>query len=77
MEDGAGRNRQMRFMITAMAADMERDQIRGRTLEGPRAAQAKAAAEGARAASTRADSSVVTAIARQLRVGRSTLGPGA
>lgn len=73
-DDGAGRNRQMRFMITAMAAEMERDQIRERTLNGLRAAQAQGRHNGRPAASTRTRSSV-TAIARQLRVGRSTPDP--
>jgi DNA invertase Pin-like site-specific DNA recombinase len=70
-------------MVAAMAAEMERDLIRERTLDGLRAAQAQGRRGGrpaavdedllaiARARRERGES--VTVIARHLRVGRSTL----
>ena len=73
----------MLFMVAAMAAEMERDLIRERTMDGLRAAQAQGRHGGrpaavnddllaiARARRERGES--VTAIARHLRVGRSTL----
>jgi len=73
----------MLFMVAAMAAEMERDLIRERTLDGPRAAQGQGRRRGrpaavnddilaiARARRQRGES--VTAIARHLGVGRSTL----
>ena len=73
----------MLFMVTAMVAEMERDLIRERTMDGLRAAQAQGRRGGrpaainddllaaARARRERGDS--VTAIAQHLRVGRSTL----
>jgi DNA invertase Pin-like site-specific DNA recombinase len=73
----------MLFMVAAMAAEMERDLIRERTLDGLRTAQIQgrhggrpAAVTGdildiARARRQRGES--VTAIARHLDIGRSTL----
>ncbi len=73
----------MLFMVAAMAAEMERDLIRERTLDGLRAAEAHGRRGGrpaavdddvlavARARQTRGES--VTAIARHLKIGRSTL----
>jgi DNA invertase Pin-like site-specific DNA recombinase len=73
----------MLFMVAAMAAEMERDLIRERTLDGLRAAQARGRRGGrpaavnddvlaiARARRERGES--VTAIARHLHIGRSTL----
>jgi DNA invertase Pin-like site-specific DNA recombinase len=73
----------MLFMVAAMAAEMERDLIRERTLDGLRAAQAQGRCGGrpavvnddilaiARPRRQRGES--VTAIARHLGVGRSTL----
>ena len=73
----------MLFMVAAMAAEMERDLIRERTLDGLRAAQAQGRRGGrptavdddvlavARARQARGES--VTAIARHLGIGRSTL----
>src|SRR5712692_4052608 len=73
----------MLFMVAAMAAEMERDLIRERTLDGLRAAQAQGRRGGrpaavdddvlaiARARRERGES--VTAIARHLKIGRSTL----
>jgi len=70
-------------MVAAMAAEMERDLIRERTLDWPRAAQAQGRRGGrpvavnddvlavARARQSRGES--VTAIARHLKIGRSTL----
>jgi DNA invertase Pin-like site-specific DNA recombinase len=80
--DGATIADKMLFMVAAMAAEMERDLIRERTLDGLRAAQAQgrggrpAAVDEdvlaiARARRERGES--VTAIARHLRIGRSTL----
>jgi DNA invertase Pin-like site-specific DNA recombinase/DNA-binding CsgD family transcriptional regulator len=73
----------MLFMVAAMAAEMERDLIRERTLDGLRAAQGQGRRGGrpaavnddilaiARARRERGES--VTAIARHLGIGRSTL----
>ncbi len=81
--DGATIADKMLFMVAAMAAEMERDLIRERTLDGLRAAQAQGRRGGrpaavdedllaiARARRERGES--VTVIARHLRVGRSTL----
>jgi DNA invertase Pin-like site-specific DNA recombinase len=81
--DGATIADKMLFMVAAMAAEMERDLIRERTLDGLRAAQAPGRRGGrpaavsddllaiARARRERGES--VTTIARHLRVGRSTL----
>ena len=81
--DGATIADKMLFMVAAMAAEMERDLIRERTLDGLRAAQARGRRGGrpavvdedllaiARARRERGES--VTVIARHLRVGRSTL----
>jgi DNA invertase Pin-like site-specific DNA recombinase len=73
----------MLFMVAAMAAEMERDLIRERTLDGLRAAAAQGRL-GGRPASVDADTLAValdrlrrgesvTAIATHLGVGRSTL----
>ena len=81
--DGATVADKMLFMVAAMAAEMERDLIRERTLDGLRAAQAQGRRGGrpvavnddilaiARDRQSRGES--VTAIARHLKVGRSTL----
>jgi DNA invertase Pin-like site-specific DNA recombinase len=81
--DGATIADKMLFMVAAMAAEMERDLIRERTLDGLRAAQAQGRRGGrpcavdedvlaaARARRERGES--VTAIARHLGIGRSTL----
>jgi DNA invertase Pin-like site-specific DNA recombinase/DNA-binding CsgD family transcriptional regulator len=81
--DGATIADKMLFMVAAMAAEMERDLIRERTLDGLRAAEAQGRRGGrppavdedvlaaARARQARGES--VTAIARHLKVGRSTL----
>lgn len=73
----------MLFMVAAMAAEMERDLIRERTHGGLHAAEAQSRRSGrppavdadvlaaARARQSRGES--VTAIARHLRIGRSTL----
>ncbi len=73
----------MLFMVAAMAAEMERDLIRERTLDGLRAAEAQGRRGGrppavdkdvlavARARQSRGES--VTAIALHLKIGRSTL----
>ena len=73
----------MVFMAAAMAAEKERDLIRERTLDGPRAAEAHGRRGGrpaavdndvlpvARARPSRGES--VSAIARHLKVGRLTL----
>ena len=81
--DGAAIADKMLFMVAAMAAEMERDLIRERTLDGLRAAEAQGRRGGrpaavnedvlavARARQSRGES--VTAIARHLKIGRSTL----
>ena len=81
--DGATIADKMLFMVAAMAAEMERDLIRERTLDGLRAAEAQGQRGGrpaavdddvlavARARQFRGES--VTAIARHLKIGRSTL----
>ena len=81
--DGATIADKMLFMVAAMAAEMERDLIRERTLDGLRAAEAQGRRGGrpatvnndvlavARARQARGES--VTAIARHLKIGRSTL----
>jgi len=73
----------MLFMVAAMAAEMERDLIRERTLDGLAAAQAQGRKGGrppvvdqdtlAVAVARRANGESVTAIARRLGIGRSTL----
>jgi DNA invertase Pin-like site-specific DNA recombinase len=81
--DGAAIADKLLFMVAAMAAEMERDLIRERTLDGLRAAEARGRRGGrppavdadvlaiARARQARGES--VTDIARHLRIGRSTL----
>ena len=81
--DGATIVDKMLFMVAAMAAEMERDLIRERTLDGLRTAQAQGRRGGrpaavdedvlavARARQSRGES--VTAIAQHLKIGRSTL----
>jgi DNA invertase Pin-like site-specific DNA recombinase len=81
--DGSTIADKMLFMVAAMAAEMERDLIRERTLDGLRAAEAQGRRGGgpaavnddilaiARARQSRGES--VTAIARHLKIGRSTL----
>ena len=81
--DGTAIADKMLFMVAAMAAEMERDLIRERTLDGLRAAQGQGRRGGrpavvngdvlaiARVRRERGES--VTAIARHLGVGRSTL----
>lgn len=81
--DGATIADKMLFMVAAMAAEMERDLIRERTLDGLRAAQAQGRRGGrpavvdddvlavVRARQARGES--VPAIARHLGIGRSTL----
>jgi DNA invertase Pin-like site-specific DNA recombinase len=81
--DGATIADKMLFMVAAMAAEMERDLIRERTLDGLRAAEAQGRRGGrrpavdedvltvARARQSRGEP--VTAIARHLKIGRSTL----
>jgi DNA invertase Pin-like site-specific DNA recombinase len=71
------------FMVAPMAAEMERDLIRERTVDGLRSAEAQGRRGGrpaavdndvlaiARARQTRGES--VTTIARHLGIGRSTL----
>jgi DNA invertase Pin-like site-specific DNA recombinase len=81
--DGATVADKMLFMVAAMAAEMERDLIRERTLDGLRAAQDQGRRGGRPAAinddllaigrACRQRGESVTAIARQLGVGRSTL----
>jgi DNA invertase Pin-like site-specific DNA recombinase len=73
----------MLFMVAAMAAEMERDLIRERTLDGLRAAQAQGRRGGrpalvdddvlavVRARQAKGES--IPAIARHLKIGRSTL----
>ncbi len=72
----------MLFMVTAMAAEMERELIRGRTLDGLAAAHAQGRRGGrppaldpdtlAVALARRARGESVTAIAAHLGIGRST-----
>ena len=81
--DGTAIADKMLFMVAAMAAEMERDLIRERTLDGLRAAEAQGRRGGrrpavdedvlavARARQSRGES--VTVIARHLSIGRSTL----
>ena len=81
--DGATIADKMLFMVAAMAAEMERDLIRERTLDGLRAAQAQGRRGGRPAAvdddvltvaqARRARGESVAAIARHLKIGRSTL----
>jgi DNA invertase Pin-like site-specific DNA recombinase len=81
--DGATIADKMLFMVAAMAAEMERDLIRERTLDGLRAAQAQGRHGGrprtvdddvlAIARGRRGRGESVTAIARHLGIGRSTL----
>lgn len=81
--DGATIADKMLFMVAAMAAEMERDLIRERTLDGLRAAQAHGRRGGRPAAvdddllaiacARRERGESVTAIARHLGIGRSTL----
>ena len=73
----------MLFMVAAMAAEMERDLIRERTLDGLRSAEAQGRRGGrppavdedvlAAALARQARGESVTAIARHLKIGRSTL----
>ena len=81
--DGATIADKMLFMVAAMAAEMERDLIRERTLDGLRAAEVQGRRGGrpaavnddllaiARARQSHGES--VTVIARHLKIGRSTL----
>jgi DNA invertase Pin-like site-specific DNA recombinase len=81
--NGQGIADKMLFMVAAMAAEMERDLIRERTLDGLRAAEAQGRRGGrppavddevlaiARARQAKGES--VTTIARHLGIGRSTL----
>jgi DNA invertase Pin-like site-specific DNA recombinase len=81
--DGATIADKMLFMVAAMAAEMERDLIRERTLDGLRAAQAQGRRGGRPAAvdddvltvaqARRARGESVAAIARHFKIGRSTL----
>ena len=81
--DGATIADKMLFMVAAMAAEMERDLIRERTLDGLRAAQAQGRRGGRPAAvdddvltvaqARRGRGESVAAIARHLKIGRSTL----
>ncbi len=81
--DGATIADKMLFMVAAMAAEMERDLIRERTLDGLRAAQAQGRRGGrppvvdedvlAIARDRRGRGESVTTIARHLGIGRSTL----
>jgi len=81
--DGATIADKMLFMVAAMAAEMERDLIRERTLDGLRAAQAQGRRGGRPAAvdddvltvaqARRARGESVAVIARHLKIGRSTL----
>jgi DNA invertase Pin-like site-specific DNA recombinase len=73
----------MLFMVAAMAAEMERDLIRERTLDGLRAAEAQGRRGGrppavdddvlAAVLARQARGESVTLIARHLKIGRSTL----
>lgn len=81
--DGATIADKMLFMVAAMAAEMERELIRERTLDGLRAAEAQGRRGGrptavdddvlavVRARQARGES--ITTIARHLGIGRSTL----
>jgi DNA invertase Pin-like site-specific DNA recombinase len=81
--DGATIADKMLFMVAAMAAEMERDLIRERTLDGLRAAAAQGRTGGRPAVvdedtlvvvrSRQAKGESITAIARHLKIGRSTL----
>ena len=81
--DGATIADKMLFMVAAMAAEMESDLIRERTLDGLRAAQAQGRRGGRRPAvdedllavarARQSHGESVTAIARHLKIGRSTL----
>jgi DNA invertase Pin-like site-specific DNA recombinase len=83
--DGATIADKMLFMVAAMAAEMERDLIRERTLDGLRAAHAQGRHGGrprtvdddvlAIARDRRGRGESVTTIARHLGIGRSTLYP--
>ena len=76
----------MLFMVAAMAAEMERDLIRERTLDGLRAAEAQGRRDGRRPAVDRDVPAVVrarqsrgesiTAIARHLKIGPVDAVPG-
>ena len=76
----------MLSMVAATAAEMERDLIRERTLDGLRAPRSKADAATVRPSSRRragyrrcpqSRGESVTAIARHLKIGRSDAVPGA
>jgi len=81
--NGATMADKMLFMVAAMAAEMERDLIRERTLDGLRAAAAQGRTGGRPAVvdedtlavvqARQAKGESVTAIARHLKIGRSTL----
>jgi DNA invertase Pin-like site-specific DNA recombinase len=81
--DGATIADKMLFMVAAMAAEMERDLIRERTLDGLAAAQAQGRRGGRPAAvdddvlavvrARQAKGESVPAIAAHLKIGRSTL----
>ncbi len=69
--DGATIADKMLFMVAAMAAEMERDLIRERTLDGLRAAEAQGRPGGRRP--TVDEDVLAVARARHLKIGRSTL----
>jgi len=80
--DGAAIADKMLFMVVAMAAEMERDLIRERTLDGLRAAEAQGRRGGRRpavdedvlaVAPARQSRGESVTIARHLKIGRSTL----
>src|SRR5512142_67772 len=81
--NGASIGDKMLFMVAAMAAEMERDLIRERTLDGLRAAEAQGRRGGrpprvdddvlAVVRARRARGESVPAIARHLKIGRSTV----
>jgi DNA invertase Pin-like site-specific DNA recombinase len=81
--DGNTTADKMLFMVAAMAAEMERELIRERTMDGLRAARGQGRRGGRPAAVTedvlaiararRERGESITAIARQLGIGRSTL----
>ena len=81
--DGATMADKMLFMVAAMAAEMERDLIRERTLDGLRAAAAQGRTGGRPAAvdedtlavvrARQAKGESITAIARHLKIGCSIL----